>query len=147
MDFKKLFIQWSWHLTLHSVTLPKKTEENGHIDSLVINAQYLFSFQQMIGLRKTVFRAVQYEIYESIKNVTTSLSLKDYHKHNKLLPDDTIDTVNYQLSVLNNSGIQELVEWMLHSVFCLQPPGDTLTRKGFYDSILCSCIPLISRWQ
>lgn len=29
--------------------------------------------------------------------------------------------------------------------FCLQPPGDTLTRRGFYDAWLHGCIPVISR--
>ena len=33
--------------------------------------------------------------------------------------------------------------WMMHSIFCLQPPGDSPTRKSFYDAILSSCIPVI----
>ena len=37
----------------------------------------------------------------------------------------------------------KVVSWMLRSVFCLQPPGDSPTRKSFYDSILCGCIPVI----
>ncbi|XP_077868426.1 uncharacterized protein LOC144359091 [Saccoglossus kowalevskii] len=35
------------------------------------------------------------------------------------------------------------VEWMRHSVFCLQPPGDSPTRKSFYDSVTAHCIPVI----
>jgi hypothetical protein len=30
----------------------------------------------------------------------------------------------------------------LSSVFCLTPPGDVPTRKGFFDSILAGCIPV-----
>jgi hypothetical protein len=30
----------------------------------------------------------------------------------------------------------------LDSVFCLTPPGDMPTRKGFFDSILAGCIPV-----
>jgi hypothetical protein len=30
----------------------------------------------------------------------------------------------------------------LDSVFCLNPPGDMPTRKGFFDSILAGCIPV-----
>ena len=28
-------------------------------------------------------------------------------------------------------------------MFCLQPPGDTATRKSFYDSIISGCIPVL----
>lgn len=34
---------------------------------------------------------------------------------------------------------------MLSSTFCLQPPGDTLSRKSFYESILTGCIPVVHR--
>lgn len=34
---------------------------------------------------------------------------------------------------------------MASSTFCLQPPGDSSTRKGFFDSILLGCIPVIFR--
>lgn len=29
------------------------------------------------------------------------------------------------------------------SVFCLMPPGDTKTRRGIFDAILCGCIPVL----
>jgi hypothetical protein len=32
---------------------------------------------------------------------------------------------------------------MQHSVFCLQPPGDSPSRKSFYDSVMSGCIPVI----
>ncbi|XP_046563639.1 probable xyloglucan galactosyltransferase GT19 [Haliotis rubra] len=35
------------------------------------------------------------------------------------------------------------IGWMQKSVFCLQPPGDSPTRKSFYDSIQSGCIPVI----
>ena len=28
--------------------------------------------------------------------------------------------------------------------FSLQPPGDTLVRRGFVDSLLCGCIPVVA---
>eukprot|EP00908_Phaeocystis_cordata_P004565 Transcript_14952.p1 GENE.Transcript_14952~~Transcript_14952.p1 ORF type:complete len:1141 (+),score=66.73 Transcript_14952:163-3585(+) len=34
---------------------------------------------------------------------------------------------------------------MLSATFCLQPPGDTLTRKSFYEGILLGCIPVVFR--
>ena len=36
----------------------------------------------------------------------------------------------------------QVVGWMRHSVFCLQPPGDTNSRKSFYDAIVTGCIPV-----
>ncbi|XP_019631541.1 PREDICTED: probable xyloglucan galactosyltransferase GT14, partial [Branchiostoma belcheri] len=35
-----------------------------------------------------------------------------------------------------------VVEWMRHSVFCVQPPGDSPTRKSFYDAVACGCVPV-----
>lgn len=34
---------------------------------------------------------------------------------------------------------------MSHSRFCLQPPGDSPTRKGFWESIQLGCIPVTFR--
>lgn len=42
-----------------------------------------------------------------------------------------------------NFSLRKLYASMLDSVFCLQPPGDSPTRRGFYDSILLGCIPVI----
>jgi len=35
------------------------------------------------------------------------------------------------------------VPWMMKSKYCLQPPGDSPTRKSFYDAILSGCIPIL----
>ncbi|KAL3848559.1 hypothetical protein ACJMK2_019410, partial [Sinanodonta woodiana] len=37
------------------------------------------------------------------------------------------------------------IEWMQHAIFCLQPPGDSPTRKSFYDAVLSGCIPVTFR--
>lgn len=34
-------------------------------------------------------------------------------------------------------------ELYLRAVFCLQPPGDTATRSGIFDSIVSGCIPVL----
>jgi len=36
----------------------------------------------------------------------------------------------------------KVVEVFQDSVFCLQPPGDTPTRRSTFDSILAGCIPV-----
>ena len=37
------------------------------------------------------------------------------------------------------------IEAKRHAVFCLEPSGDTLTRKSFYESIQLGCIPVVFR--
>jgi hypothetical protein len=41
------------------------------------------------------------------------------------------------------SGHNPLQQLSLRSVFCLQPIGDLMTRKGLFDSILLGCIPVV----
>ncbi|XP_021907411.1 probable xyloglucan galactosyltransferase GT12 [Carica papaya] len=36
----------------------------------------------------------------------------------------------------------KIMEVFQDSVFCLQPPGDSLTRRSIFDSILAGCIPV-----
>lgn len=38
---------------------------------------------------------------------------------------------------------QLLVETMLDSTFCPQPPGDSLSRKGIIDAIVMGCVPVV----
>ena len=37
---------------------------------------------------------------------------------------------------------QIITELSLRSVFCLQPPGDSATRKGIFDCLIAGCIPV-----
>lgn len=30
-----------------------------------------------------------------------------------------------------------------NATFCLQPPGDTATRSGLFDSVVCGCVPVV----
>ncbi|ESO96636.1 hypothetical protein LOTGIDRAFT_239263 [Lottia gigantea] len=39
------------------------------------------------------------------------------------------------------------IPWMRRSVFCLEPPGDSPTRKSFYDAILSGCIPVLFHYN
>ena len=38
---------------------------------------------------------------------------------------------------------QTVIYMGLESVFCLQPPGDSATRKGIFDSLQAGCIPVV----
>lgn len=42
-----------------------------------------------------------------------------------------------------NFTLSGCYEAMSKSLFCIQPPGDTPTRRGFYDSLLLGCIPVV----
>ena len=50
-----------------------------------------------------------------------------------------------QSGFVNLANVSEQYSLLLGSTFCLQPPGDTLTRKGMYESILLGCIPVVFR--
>jgi len=43
----------------------------------------------------------------------------------------------------DKTWMQDFLDVYNHSVFCLQPPGDTPTRKGIFDSIAIGCIPVL----
>jgi hypothetical protein len=40
-------------------------------------------------------------------------------------------------------GLRDMLDLFQRSSFCLQPPGDSPTRKGIFDSILAGCIPVV----
>ena len=42
---------------------------------------------------------------------------------------------------LPNSALANVYELYWKSTFCLQPPGDDLSRKGIIDSLLLGCEP------
>jgi hypothetical protein len=39
--------------------------------------------------------------------------------------------------------LESIIEAYQRSIFCLQPPGDTATRRGIFDAIMCGCIPVL----
>ncbi|KAI4315407.1 hypothetical protein L6164_028221 [Bauhinia variegata] len=38
---------------------------------------------------------------------------------------------------------ESIIELFMESVFCLQPPGDSPTRKSLFDSLVSGCIPVL----
>ncbi|CAC5411263.1 MUR3 [Mytilus coruscus] len=55
----------------------------------------------------------------------------------------TFDRVHYITRECPQVITQHVIQWMQHSVFCLQPRGDTDSRKSFYDSLMSGCIPVM----
>jgi len=44
---------------------------------------------------------------------------------------------------LDNHMVTKMDDLLMSSVFCFNPPGDTPTRKGLFDSLLAGCIPVV----
>ncbi|XP_041352958.1 xyloglucan galactosyltransferase MUR3-like isoform X2 [Gigantopelta aegis] len=72
--------------------------------------------------------------------VKTELGFKEYFKSNDVPNRDQVMLITWEC--LGNH-YNTTIEWMFNSVFCLQPHGDSPTRKSFYDSILSGCIPVV----
>ena len=73
--------------------------------------------------------------------VRTDKFYKDYMTD--CAQSECIDTVYYYTDECREDPKWGTVEWMMHSLFCLQPPGDSPTRKSFFDAILSGCIPVM----
>jgi len=43
-----------------------------------------------------------------------------------------------------HSRIADMYQLLMASTFCLNPPGDTPTRKGLFDSLVLGCIPVVT---
>ena len=61
---------------------------------------------------------------------------------NRQVAGDTVDAVVLATPECVGSHHRHTIDWMLHSRFCLQPSGDSPTRKSFYDSVMSGCVPV-----
>ncbi|CAN1184243.1 Xyloglucan-specific galacturonosyltransferase 1 [Linum perenne] len=65
-----------------------------------------------------------------------------------MLIKQCVGSADGQCRFLNCSGggcdkPETLVEMFMESEFCLQPPGDSPTRKSVFDSLVSGCIPVL----
>ncbi|KAI3870645.1 hypothetical protein MKX03_012402 [Papaver bracteatum] len=72
-------------------------------------------------------------------------------------PDNIRSTLTKQCTSVADEGIcrfhncvsggcdqpESLIELFMESEFCLQPPGDSQTRKSVFDSLISGCIPVL----
>ena len=77
-----------------------------------------------------------------INKISTKLGYDSYFKKAK---KENLSYVN--LDIMSDENVINLISWFKHSVFCLQPAGDSPTRKSFYDVIMCGCIPVIFNYK
>ena len=80
--------------------------------------------------------------YNLLRDVTTVTDASyDYFMEENI--NKTFECVQYITGECPQVITQYVIQWMQHSVFCLQPRGDTDSRKSFYDSVMSGCIPVI----
>ena len=66
-----------------------------------------------------------------------------YNKFMEKKRNQTFKRILFYTNECSHNSTRDIVPWMQNSVFCLHPTGATETRKSFYDSMLCGCIPVI----
>ena len=79
-----------------------------------------------------------------VKSLATTLTYDEYFKDTN--PKENLWYVNIWFVYEMNVN-EPLLSWMKNSVFCLQPDGDSPTRKSFYDSVVSGCIPVLFRYN
>lgn len=47
-------------------------------------------------------------------------------------------------STFVHSRVPDMYQLLMASTFCVNPPGDTPTRKGLFDSLIVGCIPVVT---
>ena len=85
------------------------------------------------GIRARVIKQLPRPIYST------------YDAYTRLHPNMTSQPSNVFLATPECWGKHHeyTMTWMKHSLFCLQPSGDSPTRKSFYDAIISGCIPVL----
>ena len=117
-----------------------------YAQTLSLHDRKVFLFMAALDRPKTNFapREVRHRIYLKVTR-RTNLTMDMEYKASNLTQNDKIEVINYTPALGKHTPdiAAAIVEWMYNSIFCLQPPGDTDTRKSYYDSVTCGCIPVI----
>lgn len=74
-------------------------------------------------------------------NGTTSMSYGKYFQDKKRGMYDVVHISTEGKT--DDVKIRKTISWMTRSIFCLIPPGDSSTRREFYDAVLSGCIPVL----
>ncbi|XP_021719967.1 probable xyloglucan galactosyltransferase GT11 [Chenopodium quinoa] len=105
---------------------PSSDDEVYHWQEKMMQKQrpYLFSFAG----------APRPELKDSIRNEIINQCLGSQGKHCKFVRCDA--------NTKNCDKPETVMRLFQSSIFCLQPPGDSYTRRSAFDSILAGCIPV-----
>ncbi|XP_067669692.1 uncharacterized protein [Haliotis asinina] len=110
------------------------------INSPGLDKRKIFLFLAASTRRSNGFRAL---LLDQFENKIRDMSKAKYLKNATTLPEQLM-LVTQECS---ETHLNITVEWMENAVFCLQPHGDSPTRKSFYDSIQSGCIPVIFKFS
>ena len=83
-----------------------------------------------------------FQIFKHFEGKQTSLS---FEEHMNKMNATFQDKVWLATPECQGNHRYTTVGWMRRAIFCLQPPGDSPTRKSFYDAVLSGCIPVLFR--
>lgn len=121
----------------------------GHLGSMAYDEQYLkhlFHHKRQVytllavGVHKK--NTIRELVLNQYKNYSTTLSFDDYTNKSHI-SDLAIDRVWLVTPECTGHHMYDTMKWMKNSVFCIEPPGDSPTRKSFYDAVISGCIPVI----
>ena len=123
----------------------------GHLNGLNRNPAYInelhhhprpvLMFMAAAMRRSNHFRAAILDQFPGASQ--TSNSYEDYIR--SMNPGQEIAQIWLKTPECYGKHHRFTMAWMYRSVFCLQPPGDSPTRKSHYDAIVSGCIPVLFR--
>ena len=125
----------------------------GHLTTTSRHSSHLFEQERRVLIfiaardrhpqkeKRRLFWEVRHSIMTQFRS-KTQLPIKEYYQKKGLPQQTTLKAMWLEIGSTCDI-VNKTMEWMRNSVFCLQPPGDTATRKSFFDSILSGCIPVI----
>ena len=112
-----------------------------YTSTLFNNPRPVFVFLAAASRRSNPFRA---KILDQFKGHFTRDQFETYNSANrerKSADGDGYTMVHYGTPECQGEHNRHTLTWMKHSTICLQPPGDSPTRKSIYDAIISGCIP------
>ncbi|KAK7307855.1 hypothetical protein VNO77_41276 [Canavalia gladiata] len=126
---KLLIERQPWHV--NDIGIPHPTNFHPHLDNDIIAWQV-----KMIKSNR--------------KNLVTFAGAARADKDNirSILIDQCTSYGNGKCQFLNCSSVkcdeaESFIGLFVESELCLQPPGDSPTRKSFFDSLISGCIPVL----
>jgi hypothetical protein len=123
-------IQIPYPLRFHLSGAPCCTDRYER-DLLALFSGRIDRFQLKRGTDKHVAWRIRTLIASSLQRLSKARLITEYGTNKSLLGKGL------------PNAVQETHWMMLRTIFCIQPPGDTPVRRGFFDAVFLGCIPVI----
>lgn len=132
----------------------RNTYHNHYVSGLAHRDRTVYTFLAAGERRSNYFRASIFDNLLSRPNTyKTKYNYEDFLKKMTAKDSDFRHRLDQQGGMLESVWLTTpecrdkhhtfTLDWMQRSIFCLQPPGDSPTRKSFYDAIISGCIPVL----